>query len=244
MATPPRFYCPQLPHPRLSDRHCALDADQTRHARKVLRLRPGDAVELFSGDGLVGRAAIEAYDRGRAICAVSAVETVEAAKPFITVAAAIPKGSRADQMVNLLGQVGCDRLIPLVTERSEVDPREGKLERFERSAMTAARQSGRPLVMRIDQAAQPMSAVLRERADVQLIATIGDFHLPDLHAKLGAARSVLVLVGPVGDWTEDEIACARQAGFFAWTIGPYVLRVEAAAATAAAILRYLAMGGG
>ena len=240
MAALPRFFCPQLPHPRLSDRLCALDAEQTRHARKVLRMKPGDALELFNGEGLVGHGTIRAYEQGHAICHVASVDTVNPARPFVTVAAAIPKGSRADTMIHLLGQVGCDRFIPLLTHRSEVDPRESKLERFQRGAVESAKQSGRPQMMRVESAVWTLPQVLTEAADVRLITTIGDFPLPDLPQRIQTARSVLVLVGPVGDWTDDEIASARQAGFASWALGPYVLRVETAAAAAATILRYLA----
>lgn len=237
----PRFFCDQLPHPRLSDCRCVLDPEQTRHARKILRLRPGATLEVFDGRGLIGRATLQAYEGGQAVCVVSSVDTVEPALPQITIAAALPKGSRADEMIHLLGQIGCDRFIPLLTARSEVDPRGHKLERFQRGAITAAKQSGRPRVMDVASEARPLASVLTEAADVRLIAAIGDFGLDDLPAKVRAARSVVVLIGPVGDWTQQEIADAREAGFSAWTLGPYVLRVETAAASATAILRYLAM---
>src|SRR5690606_25269408 len=86
---------------------------------------------------------------------------------------------------------------------------------------------------------RPFAEVLKQPADVKLIATIGDFGVQDLPAKLAAAQSVLVLIGPAGDWTDEEIDAARAAGFASWTLGPNVLRVETAAAAATAVLRYL-----
>lgn len=234
-----RFFCASLPHPRLSERLATLDPEETRHAKKVLRLRPGDAVELFDGQGSVARATIERYESGLAHCRVAGVTQAEPPKPWITIAASIPKGPRADEMVNLLSQFGCDRLVPLMATRSEVDPRQAKLDKFGRAAVESAKQSHRVFVMQVDRS-RTFAEALQDAADVKLIATIGDFPVRDLAAKLRAARSVLVLIGPVGDWTDDEVAAAREAGFSSWSLGPNVLRVEAAASAAAAVLRYLA----
>lgn len=235
-----RFFCATLPHPRLSERNCVLDPEQTRHLRKVLRGKVGDRIELFDGQGTVAQATIQAFESGLTYCHVTQLHQVEPPTPQVTIATAIPKGPRADEMVNLLSQFGCDRLVPMVTRRSEVDPRETKLEKFARAAVESAKQSHRAFVMQVEPRPMRFEDVLATEADVKLIATIGDFPLPDLPAKLRAARSVLVAIGPVGDWTDDEIAWARQAGFASWSLGPNVLRVEAAAAAATAIVRYMA----
>lgn len=233
-----RFYCPALPHPRLSERGATLDPDQSRHARKVLRLKPGDALELFDGQGKTARAVIRAFVEGLAVCDVAGMTESPPPRPHVTVATAIPKGPRADEMVNLLSQLGCDRLTPMLTARSEVDPREAKLDKWSRVAIESAKQSHRAYVMQVEHP-RPFAEVLKQPADVKLIATIGDFGVQDLPAKLAAAQSVLVLIGPAGDWTDEEIDAARAAGFASWTLGPNVLRVETAAAAATAVLRYL-----
>lgn len=233
-----RFYCPALPHPRLSERGATLDPDQSRHARKVLRLKPGDALELFDGEGKTARGVIRAYAGGLAVCDVTEMAETPPPRPRITIATAIPKGPRADEMVNLLSQLGCDRLTPMLTARSEVDPRDAKLDKWSRVAVESAKQSHRAYVMQVDRP-RPLAEVLERQADVKLIATIGDFGVGDLAAKLRAVRNVLVLIGPAGDWSDDEIAAARAAGFASWTLGPNVLRVETAAAAATAVLRYL-----
>ncbi len=236
----PRFYCPSLPHPRLSERLAPLDEDQTRHARKVLRLQPGQPVELFDGRGAMATATLDAYLEGLAVCRVHDWREVPPPRPHLTLATAIPKGGRADDMVNHLSQLGLDRLIPLKTARSVVEPRDAKLDRFARAAVEAGKQSGRPYLLEVEPAMRPFDSVVHEPADLKLIAAIGDYRLDDLVADLRAAGRVLVLVGPEGDWTEEELAAATAAGFRPWTLGPNVLRVEAAAACACAVLRYLA----
>lgn len=244
-----RFYCPSLPHPRLSERLATLDPDETRHAKKVLRLRAGDALELFDGQGTVAQAVIERYEEGLALCRVTTMRHTDPPRPWITVASAIPRGPRADEMVNLLSQFGCDRLVPMVTARSEVDPRQTKLEKFGRAAVESAKQSHRAYVMQVDRS-RTFAEVLHDFAPlvrpgesddgVKLIATIGDYPVSELTARLRKAKTALVLIGPAGDWTDDELAAARAAGLASWSLGPNVLRVEAAAAAATAILRYVA----
>jgi 16S rRNA (uracil1498-N3)-methyltransferase len=235
-----RFHCPNLPHPRLSESTVTLDPDQTRHARKVLRLRAGDPIELFDGRGRTARGVIEVFEAGFTVCRVSEVAEMPPPTPRLTIATAIPKGPRADEMVNQLSQVGCDRLVPLVTQRSEVDPRDARLDKWSRIAVESAKQSHRAFVMAVEPARR-LAEVMAEPADVKLIATIGDFGLADLGNRLRAATQVVVLIGPAGDWTDDELVAARDAGFASWTLGPNVLRVESAAVAAAAIVRYLAV---
>ncbi|MCC6679317.1 MAG: 16S rRNA (uracil(1498)-N(3))-methyltransferase [Phycisphaeraceae bacterium] len=248
---PPRFYCPQLPHPRLSDRFCSLDAQESRHARKVLRLEVGDPVELFDGRGGLAHATIEEFDSSTTLCHVVSVESLDKPRPYITVATAVPKGPRADDMINQLSQVGADRVIPLRCERSIVEPRIGKLDRFERQAVESAKQSGRLFFMAIDEP-RDFADVLTEPRDLALIATPGSAPAPgnasqinsDLEKRLRVPEGVgriLLLIGPEGGWSDDELRHAVSAGFHAWSFSPNVLRIETAATVAVALLRYLCM---
>lgn len=235
----PRLYHPELPHPRLADRPCLLDPEQTRHLRKVLRAREGSVVELFDGEGSLARAVIAGFDGSRALCRVEHLEQHDPPKPIITVAAAVPKGTRPDDMVEQLSQVGADRFVPLHTDRSVVDPRPQKLERLQRQAVEAAKQCGRLHVMEI---AEPcdMAAALAEPTDLRLIASTGGAPLA-LTEPLRAAVSVQVLIGPEGGWSERELAAAETAGAQRWVVGPMVMRIETAAPVTVALLRYLVM---
>jgi len=239
----PRFYCQQLPHPRLAEPLCALPPDESRHVRKVLRLTAGDAVELFDGQGQVASALIEGYDREVAVCRVVSVAQVRRTVPAVTVATAIPKGPLAEVMVDQLSQLGVDRLVPLQTSRSVVQPRDGKLERFERTATEAAKQCGRARVMHVTQTVK-LPEALRLDADLKLIlqpAAADPMPAGEFITALGHAGAVLLLVGPEGGFTGEEVAAAKQAGFHSWTLSPHVLRIGTAAAAAASIIRCLTM---
>jgi len=133
-----------------------LDREQSRHASRVLRLEAGARVEVFDGRGRVAVGRFEPpAERGRsdgwaARVRVESVRVDRPSAPERIVAAATPKGPRAEVMVDQMGQVGVDRFVPLTTSRSVVSPREGKLARWRRSSVETAKQCGRSFAMRID----------------------------------------------------------------------------------------------
>jgi len=234
----PRFYCPELPHPRFGEAVCRLDGEQSRHARKVLRLKTGDALELFDGKGGLATAKLLAYDGQQARCEVQQTQFHQQPMPRLTVATAIPKGPLAEAMAQQLSQLGVDRLVPLRTERSVVHPRSQKRERFEKAAIESAKQSGRLFLITLDEL-YTLDQALAALADLKLVLTpTGETREPDRDA-LDRAHHVMLLIGPEGGFTDSELNAIEQARATAWSIGPTVLRIETAAAAAAAITRYL-----
>ena len=212
-----------------------LDAQESHHAVKVLRLKAGDAIELLDGRGHVAQGMIE--EAGRKVrVKVSSVIRREPVSPRLDIATAIPKGPRADAMIEQLSQLGVDRVIPLRTARSVVDPRDRKVERFARAAIESAKQCGRAHVMHIEAPQDFSPSLLSGDHDLRLLA------MPDgatEHERVRGAASILVLIGPEGGWTNEEIETAKAVGCVPWCIGPHVMRIETAAVAAAAIIRAL-----
>lgn len=236
---PARFFCTELPHPRLSDPRCLLGADETKHARKVLRITRGEPVELFDGTGKVGTAILESYSEHGAVCLVTAITEMPPLLPRITVAGAVPKGSHADEMINQLSQLGCNRYIPITTEHSVVDPRDGKIDRFRRIAVESAKQSGRLTLMQVEDV-QDFGDILAEVCDFGVICTPKGQRPADLAADLRDRQHAIVLIGPEGGFSDDELHRAVHAGYVKWCMSPNVLRIETAACAAVSLLRYLA----
>jgi 16S rRNA (uracil1498-N3)-methyltransferase len=237
----PRFFCPSLPVSQggqVSDAPCALDKAESHHARNVLRLSVGDAVELFDGRGSFATASIKQFDAGRAVCRVDAVQHAPAVGPSLTIASAVPKGPRADAMVDQLSQLGVDRFIPLSAEHSVAVPKPSKIEKFSRAAVESAKQCGRRWLMCIDRPISPAEVWSDKSYGLKLLAAPSGDPLADLPDRLRACGDVLVLIGPEGGWGADELASAREAGCVMWSIAPNILRIETAATAAAAILRY------
>lgn len=193
-----------------------LDAGQSAHAQRVLRLGPGDAIELFDGRG--HRAVATIRRTGRVVEAD--VADIETAPPGATlvVAAALPKGRRADFMVEKLSELGVAAFQPVPFERSV---RTGtSMRRFERIAVESAKQCGRAHVMEIRPPGWPAGPLV-----------VAD---PDAPRRMRAGDGDVVVVGPEGGLTDAERE--RFAGATFASLGPTILRIETAAIAAAAVM--------
>lgn len=240
-----RFFCPallQTVENGVSDALCPLDRTESHHARNVLRLSAGETVELFDGRGGTAAAVIDRYESSRALCRITELRSDPPITPQLTVASAVPKGPRADAMVDQLSQLGVDRFIPLHTEHSVAVPKPAKVEKFTRAAVESAKQCGRSWLMQIDPPARPASVWADAAFDLKLIAVPGCDPLPSLTERVRGGRSVLVMIGPEGGWSDEELTSAAAAGCLNWSIASNILRIETAATAAASILRYLTLG--
>ena len=215
-----------------------LDAAEAHHARDVLRLKVGDAVELFDDAGHVARGAIERCDPAAVVARVE--ESVARSESSgISIASAVPKGARAEWMIEKLSELGVDRFIPLSTARSVVHPTgQNKRDRWQRIATESAKQSRRAGVMTIDQLAPLDRVVEAHRAALFLdIDPYAPSLLDHLQSQISNLKSqVTLLVGPEGGWTDDEVAHMRTVGLTGVRLTATILRVETAAVAAAAIV--------
>ncbi len=217
---------------------------EAHHARDVLRLGAGDIVEVFDDAGGVSRAIIVSSGTGGVVVRVDepAASAARAAVE-LTIGSAVPKGDRADWMIEKLSELGVVRFIPLATTRSVVLPEgKNKHERWARLATEAAKQSRRRGVMRID-ALTRLSDALRDAS-----AAGACYHLstasraqPVLHLLARDAPSALTaFIGPEGGWTDEEGAQFDAAGAVGIRLTSTVLRVETAAVAIASIVGSLA----
>ena len=222
-----RFY---TPHP-LALGDVTLDGPEAHHLSNVRRFEPGDAVTLFNGDGREYAAEVVAVDRKRATLHVRAVLDLSRESPVnLTVASALPKGDRADYLVEKLTELGATHFVPLVTVRSVVVPKASTVEKLARVVIEASKQCGRNRLMTVAPP-MPWRDFLSDRNGVQLILhTSGGGPV----APPSSAVGVTVAVGPEGGFTPEEVAAALEAGRAVLSLGPRVLRVETAAVAAAA----------
>ena len=222
-----RFYTPQP----LAPGDITLDGPEAHHLSTVRRFEPGDAVTLFNGDGREYAAEVVAVDRKRATLHVREVLDISRESPVnLTVASALPKGDRADYLVEKLTELGVTHFIPLVTVRSVVVPKATTVEKLARVVIEASKQCGRNRLMTVGPPTTWRDFLTR-RDGVQLILhTAGGGPLTPPSFSAG----VTVAVGPEGGFAPEEIAAALEAGRAVLSLGPRVLRVETAAVVAAA----------
>jgi 16S rRNA (uracil1498-N3)-methyltransferase len=206
-----------------------VDGPEAHHLAVVCRLRPGDAVCLFNGDGREYAAEVVAVARRSVTVRIHSVAAPQREHGFrIEVAAPLPKGDRAQFLLEKLTELGVASFVPLRTERSVVHPRDAKLDKLHRHVIEASKQCGRNVLLQV----QPLTDWVDYVSGADLPATRAVAH-PGGHAEskrrfLGGA-DVALAVGPEGGFTDEEIALARQAGWQVVDLGPRILRVETAA---------------
>ncbi|MFA5144993.1 MAG: RsmE family RNA methyltransferase [Candidatus Omnitrophota bacterium] len=219
--------------------------EQVHHARNVLRLKVNEEVIIFDDKGNEYFCAVEKILPESIIFKVKErkVPINTLSKVKITVACAIPKASHMDDIVDKLTQLGVGAIIPMETERVivKLDKRKKILrqERWEKIILNASQQSQRN-TLAVLEPVKKMEGVLSESAgyDLKLIpALIGD--RKPLKEVLGKykPKNILVLIGPEGDFTVEEVDLAIKSGFIPVTLGDSVLRVETAAVSVAAFIR-------
>lgn len=209
----------------------------------VVRVREGDEIVLFDGQGREAGARVVKTTRREAEIEILSLEEVDREpRRKLTLACAVPRGPRMDFLVEKCGELGVARLIPMVTDRGVVNPtqrQENHLRRWRRIAIEAAKQSGRTRLTEISGAA-PFSAVIDEAPPdtARLIASPEEDAIPlsQFVAGLKEDAPIFALVGPEGGFTPEEVELARGAGCTPLSLGPRILRVETAALALASLL--------
>ncbi len=207
---------------------------EAHHAVRVKRLGQGDALELLDGRGWRAAATVVGVSKAGKGDWTLEVEVTGAGvepepTPRVHVLASPPKGERLEEMIDQLSQVGAASWSPLVTLRTVVSPRTGKMLRAERVAAEAAKQCGRAWALRIGDPVHLADALARAGTLV-LADPSGEPYAHD------GSSDVTVLVGPEGGFADEEIRGAARAGAAVCRFGRHVMRVETAAVVAAAIV--------
>jgi len=214
----------------------ALDPAASRHARDVLRLSQGTQVEVFDDAGHVGMGAIISLSP-QVIVRITTIAPAPIDRMFkLTIASAVPKGERADWMIEKLSELGCWRFVPLATDRSVVLPEgRNKHQRWIRIATEAAKQSRRHGVMQITNLTPLKDALVAGERTFHLSTQPGVLPLPELLA-MDPSTPLTLLVGPEGGWSDEEIELFASAQAPGVSLTSTVLRVETAAICAAAVV--------
>lgn len=227
-----RFYCAGAAEGGM----LRLEGDEARHLARVRRIGPGETVELFDGQGFATRA--EVVSTGRDTVTLRAVGgPLPDRAPILelTLMTAVPKGDRFDWLVEKATEIGVARLVPVMAERSVVDPRAGKLERLRRTVIEACKQCGRNRLMGLEPVASWAEVAARPGDHLRLLAHPTHGRLPDWPRPPASGRA-WVAVGPEGGFTDAEVETARDRGWQTVGLGPTLLRIETAGLVACAQL--------
>lgn len=238
----PRFFVPNLDQTQKSI--SLLDKNEIHHLSGVLRLKSSDTVTIFNGHGLEAQASIRSISRTEIIFQDLSFCKKEQIQPLLILACAIPKRSKFETIIEKCTELGIDEIIPLKTQRTEIALSEKtsshRLHRYEEVAMSACKQSHRsflPMIHPITKFDKVLECI--DPADLTLIGCLKDPHqnLRDLgREQLQTKNKIVILIGPEGDFTENELLAATQHGCIPISLGPNILRVETAAIASVAYL--------
>ncbi|MDY2637501.1 MAG: 16S rRNA (uracil(1498)-N(3))-methyltransferase [Phascolarctobacterium sp.] len=238
-----RFFVPQL-----YSEEMYIEGVDARHISKVLRMQPGDKLQIVSDDGVSAMAAIAAIDSERVLvrCIEKLAESHEP-RVKLMLAQGLAKGEKMDFIIQKAVEMGAYSVIPVAMEHSVVRL-EGakaakKVERWQKIAESAAKQSKRDIIPQV----QPVQSMAEMLAGCDCETKIIAYECEDrlsLKAALKAAEAaggiheLLLMIGPEGGISEGELELARQAGAVPVSLGRRILRAETAGLVAISAIFY------
>jgi 16S rRNA (uracil1498-N3)-methyltransferase len=234
----PRFF---VPPEQIQNGRFYITGAEARHAHTVLRKNPGDTIDLFDGKDNAYSGRIETITEEHVNGVLVANLEIPRVGVEIILAQGLLKGPKWDWLIEKASEIGVKKLLPLLTSRTVVqtDP-EGaamKISRWNRIALAAAKQCGRPDVMEV---AEPVAFAdyVRLKSDAFYLIPwekessrrIADVPRPPKTTK------VVCFIGPEGGWEESEVAMAERMGATPVRLGPTLLRAETAGIVAATLI--------
>ncbi len=223
-----------------------LDGPEGRHAALVRRLQPGERVSLTDGAGRLAECVVRGAEGPVLDLDVLELRSVPPPDPRITVVQALPKGDRGETAVETMTEIGVDAIVPWSASRSITqwrgDRGEKALAKWRSTAAEASKQSRRiwwPEVAPAATTAQVarlvgtagLAAVLHEDAE----SSLGGLTAEQLAAG-GTTGGIVLIVGPEGGISPEELRAFTEAGGVSYRMGPTVLRTSTAGTAAAAVL--------
>jgi 16S rRNA (uracil1498-N3)-methyltransferase len=233
-----RFFAPPSAF-NFTKRTITLTADEARHLREVLRLKPGDEVSVFDGEGKEFRGRVAQARRESAELELDGeIQPARPESPLqITLAVALLKGEKFDLVVQKATELGVQRVTPLITRYADIHLRDQsdaakRVARWQRIALEAAKQSGRAFVPEIS-----MPVAFDSLNSDGLVVMFSERDGESLET-LPPSDTITALVGSEGGWSDEEIESARARDFHVITLGGRILRAETAAITVTALLQH------
>lgn len=240
-----RFY---LPPEAWNGPAWELDGDEARHALRVMRLRAGDSCTVFDGLGRAAEATIVSTEGSSLLTLEPSTFLPQSpAIAKITLCQSIPKGGNMDLIVRKAVEMGVNRIIPLVTERTIVrlapKEAEAKAQKWRRTALEACKQCGQNTLPAVETPLpfrEFIAAFKGPGVNLHAALTPEARSLRSVleEARADGVREASLLVGPEGDFTPEENAAAKAHSFVPVSFGPIVLRVETAAFLGISAIRY------
>lgn len=241
-----RFYAPPT---QFTATTVSLDEDEAHHLSRALRLSEGDRVFVFDGAGSEWECEIVRIAKREVELNLLRLLTDAVESPLrLTLAQALIKGDKFDWVIQKATELGVTRIVPLVTEHSDIkfakgraeERAEQRLQRWRRISLEALKQCGRRRLVEICEPA-PFDDFCGLAADSAclIFSERGGESLAEVSAKLRDVNQLSLCVASEGGWSERELLKAETSGFIAVNLGSRILRAETAAIAAVSLAQHL-----
>ncbi|MCP4117357.1 MAG: 16S rRNA (uracil(1498)-N(3))-methyltransferase [Desulfobacteraceae bacterium] len=239
-----RFY---ITTEAISGNEATITGQDAKHLATVLRLKPGDRVELVDGKGTKATAELQSVTPGLASLSIVDKSEAESESPVhITIAQGMLKDKKMDMLIRHLTELGICEWQPFFSSRSIPKPDakrlKSRMERWNRISREALKQCGRSMVPVIGEPLRFTDLLARATEFDERIAFWENATAPIggiQHQDRPAVKRIIVLIGPEGGFSKDEIEEAKKNGFNSFSLGPRILRAETASITSAALVQHL-----
>ena len=232
-----RSYRVYSSRPVTIDEQCDLDDRASHHLARVLRVKTGDRLSVFNGDGNNYQGAIVSATKHQVSVLIDSIEPANTESSLNTcLALAVSKGDRFEWAIKKATELGVTSIVPILSQRVDVrlspERWQKKQEHWQQIVISACEQSGRAVVPEVQQPITLPQWLSDAEADCKLV--LDPEATPS--ALYDQPASIALLIGPEGGLAASELTLASENGFSAMRLGPRVLRTETAPLVALSVL--------
>jgi 16S rRNA (uracil1498-N3)-methyltransferase len=216
-----------------------LSPEESHHLARVLRVQPGQDIMLFDGRGGVADAVVESVSKTAVEVRISKQWKVPPPAVQIDLIQAVPKPDRWDMVLQKAVELGVSNIQPILTKHTEFKPSDKKAERWQKIVLNAAQQCEVRWLPELHPL-EKLEAVLPalKNYDLVLVGSLYEGTRPFRQVSCAGKTSVALLIGPEGDFSEEEVSAAVHAGAIPVSFGDRILRTETAAIFGLSVLAY------
>ncbi|QBA63848.1 16S rRNA (uracil(1498)-N(3))-methyltransferase [Muriicola soli] len=219
------FFNPEITE---SSKTFSLSPDEGRHLLKVLRKKKGDHFHVTNGKGWIFVAALDNTDPKNTTATVVSAEKRHPKMHYLHMAVAPTKSNdRFEWFLEKATEIGINEITPIICERSE--RKTLKMERLQKVIQGAMKQSQRCYLPVLNPAVSMKEFLEKEHQGIRFIAHCHKEEKVELKRRIAPDKRITILIGPEGDFTENEVDLAYEKGFLSVSLGESRLRTETAA---------------
>ncbi|HEY5653664.1 MAG TPA: RsmE family RNA methyltransferase [Pontiella sp.] len=216
-----------------------LSPEESHHLARVLRVHSGQEITLFDGRGEVAEAVLEMVSKTAVEARVLKRWSIPKPNVNIDLIQAVPKSDRWDLVLQKAVELGVTSIRPVLTKHTEFRPSPKKQERWEKIVLNAAQQCEvrwLPKLYSLEKYDTVIS--LLDEYDLVLIGSLYEGAKLFREVSIAQKKNIALLIGPEGDFSEEEVAAAVEAGAVPVSFGDRILRTETAAIFGLSVLAY------